>query len=109
AQKKGGQTHGFIYTNGKMWDLGTLGGNFSEALGINSKGQIVGDSITSDGSQHAFLFYDGVMTDLGKYGQDGIFQAGTGINENGQIVGYAQVAPGVTHAVVCTLTPGGVN
>jgi probable HAF family extracellular repeat protein len=76
-----------------------LGGDSSSASAIND---IVGDSTTSDGEQHAFLFVDGVMT--GKFGTDGIFNAGTGINDNGQVVGYAQVSVGVTHAVICTLT-----
>jgi probable HAF family extracellular repeat protein len=37
-----------------MQDLGTLGGNNSEAFGINDAGQIVGVSNISSGEFHAF-------------------------------------------------------
>lgn len=38
-----------------MIDLGTLGGFYSSANGINDVGQIVGGSNTADGTGHAFL------------------------------------------------------
>ena len=34
----------FLYSNGKMTDLGTLGGTQSWAYGINASGQVVGES-----------------------------------------------------------------
>jgi probable HAF family extracellular repeat protein len=37
-------------------ELGTLGGNFSEALAINDLGQIVGEAKTSTGEKHAVLW-----------------------------------------------------
>ncbi|HXK31377.1 MAG TPA: hypothetical protein VJZ94_01370 [Candidatus Paceibacterota bacterium] len=37
-------------------DLGTLGGDSSVAYGINDRGQVVGNSKTSNGSEHAFLY-----------------------------------------------------
>lgn len=50
-------------------DLGTLGGTFSIAYGINDKGQIDGFStIPGDGATHAFVVENGVMTDLGTLG-----------------------------------------
>ncbi len=39
-----------------MTDLGTLGGDYSRAYGINDNGLIVGDSYTSTGYSHAFLY-----------------------------------------------------
>ena len=50
--------------------LGTLGGNWSNASGINDAGQAAGYSHTAEGSQHAFITGpDGVeMRDLGTLG-----------------------------------------
>ena len=42
-----------------MTDLGTLHGGNSCAYGINSAGQVVGCSGTSDADGHAFLYSDG--------------------------------------------------
>jgi probable HAF family extracellular repeat protein len=47
-----------------LTDLGTLGGNYSSPFAINNLGQIVGDSLTADGSTLAFLWQNGVMVDL---------------------------------------------
>ena len=44
-----GETHAFLWQAGRMRDLGTLGGGFSDARGINDRGQIVGISETASG------------------------------------------------------------
>jgi probable HAF family extracellular repeat protein len=50
-------------------DLGTLGGSFGLAYGINNKGQVDGFSnLPGDSAQHAFVFVNGAMTDLGTLG-----------------------------------------
>ena len=50
-----------------MTDLGTLGGDPSNASGINDMGQVVGRFTTDNGDTHAFITGpNGVgMTDLG--------------------------------------------
>jgi probable HAF family extracellular repeat protein len=57
SQPSDGIVHGFLWQNGVMTDLGTLGGlsGYSRALGINDVGQIVGSSTAFDGLSHAFL------------------------------------------------------
>ena len=68
-------------------DLGTLGGNFSQAFGISPAGQVVGWSSTAEGDFHAFLWEKGIMTDLGAlFGGDGV---ATGINPAGHVVGHS--------------------
>src|SRR6266702_4671168 len=72
----------------KLIDLGTLGGNFSVAAGINNKGQVVGQSnvTTNDYDHfHAFLYSGGIMHDLGTLGST--YSQAYGINDNGQVVG----------------------
>lgn len=78
---RGGQAgHAFLNTGSSMSDLGTLGGSFSTALGINNLGTVVGTSTTSDGSHQAFR-YDGAISNLG---YSGLAYA---INDAGTIVG----------------------
>ena len=89
----------FLWQNGVMTDLGTLGGTWSSADGINDLGQIVGGSFLSEnlqGPSHAFLWQDGVMTDLGTLG--GPSSWASDINDLGQVVGFSDTASGILHA-----------
>jgi probable HAF family extracellular repeat protein len=83
-------------------DLGSLGGHFSEAYGINASGAVVGYSYLADNSTyHAFLWTAaGGMQDLGA--PTGTSSVATAINDRGQIVGYSQSAPinPVLHALL---------
>jgi probable HAF family extracellular repeat protein len=80
--------HAFLWSNGRMIDLGTLGGSTSEAMTINDRGQVVGRARLTDTPEvrHAFLWEKGAMTDLGTVAA---CPRGTakGINNRGQIVG----------------------
>jgi probable HAF family extracellular repeat protein len=76
----------FLWRDGRMRDLGTLGGHDSHAAGINDRGQVVGTADTSVPEEHAFLWENGRMRDLGTAG---IKSAAFGINNKGEVVGVS--------------------
>jgi len=89
--------HAFLYRNGVLSNLGTLGGSESSAYAINASGEIVGDSsATGSRPQRAFVYRNGTMIDLGTLG--GSASTAFGINDAGQIVGNFKTASGETHA-----------
>jgi len=89
-------------------DLGTLGGPFSEGLGVNNSGQVVGDSYTSTLDTHAFVSSgSGSLTDLGTLG--GTFSQAFGINASGTVVGAASLSDESTHAFVISSGGGMID
>jgi probable HAF family extracellular repeat protein len=96
----GGNTRAFLWSKGVLWDLGTLGGETSRALGIDSAGNVVGSAQFAPGSTgHAFLWSKGVMRDLGTLGLPSGASQANAINAAGQIVGVSSTAkPGHIHA-----------
>jgi probable HAF family extracellular repeat protein len=92
-----GQHDAFLYSGGKMMDLGALGALGSSANGINNSHQVVGSSEVPNGSGvHAFLWSNGKMTDLGTLG--GSQSIAYAINTSGQVVGYASPPNSSVHA-----------
>jgi probable HAF family extracellular repeat protein len=91
-----------------MADLGTLGGSYSYAYGINNNGQVVGLANTGSGAQYAFLYRGGIMTDLNSLiptNSGWTLSGARAINDSGQIVGSGTSPSGQTHAFMLTPIP----
>jgi probable HAF family extracellular repeat protein len=85
--------------DGRVTDLGTLGGGRSWAADINERGDIVGSAENASGITRAFLIAaGGTMIDLGTFG--GPESRANAINDRGEIVGAAQSSDGEWHAFV---------
>ena len=96
-----------LWKNGRITDLGTLGGAESVGFDLNKRDQVMGSAATTVADPysmfgwatqaHAFIWQDGVMHDLGTLG--GADSTGWFINDHGQIDGNsypdATVIPGL--------------
>ncbi len=103
-----GDFHAYLLSEGTSFDLGTLGGNESEALAVNRRGQVAGHSrIGGAVVKHAFLIPDpGRMVDLGSLGGAGTTSIAHDVNDEGAVVGLAETSTGRPHAFLWTAADG---
>jgi probable HAF family extracellular repeat protein len=92
------QLRAFLWENGVMRDLGSLGGNCVGASYINERSQIAGQSdttttpnpLTGVPTVDPFLWEQGTMRDLGTLGGAAGFAGG--LNNRGQVIGASSLA-----------------
>ena len=92
----------FFWEDGKMVDMGTLGGTVGNPLWLNKNGQVVGESnLKGDAVFHPFSWEKGMknLKDLGTLG--GNYGQANWINDAGDAVGWANTTnSAIDHAVL---------
>ncbi len=80
--------HAGIYVNGQRIDLGTLGGQYSNAYDINNRGQVIGTASDANRYRRGFIWENGVMRELT---HPKVQEIGpTSISDTGWIAGFAK-------------------
>jgi probable HAF family extracellular repeat protein len=82
----------FLWEDGRMKDLGNLGGTNAFLgpfiYGLNNRGEVAGVmALAGDRTGHAFLWNGKKLIDLETLG--GSFSGATGLNDSGEVIGYA--------------------
>jgi probable HAF family extracellular repeat protein len=76
----------FLWRNGRMVNLGTLGGHYGQANWLNDRGEVVGQSnLTGDATFNAFLWNGRRMIDLTPHAAR---STANWINDQGDVTGW---------------------
>lgn len=89
--------------------LGTLGGTFGEAHGLNNRGSAAGQSTLPGEALHAFFRHKGVIADLGTLGgPDSLVNvANHTVNDSDTVVGFSETStPDPNEEDFCVLPTG---
>jgi probable HAF family extracellular repeat protein len=101
-----GELRAYLWSKGEVNDLGTFGGAWSAARGINDNGDVAGSAALLDGTEHAFLYRRGTKQDLGVFGA--ARSEATAINNQGQIVINRTFDTNVDEVTVAAILSDGV-
>jgi probable HAF family extracellular repeat protein len=97
-----GESHAFFWERGAMFDIGTLpGGTSSDALAINSHGQVAAIS-SSPTETTLFLWQNGELVDTGIGWSPRSETSAQILNNRAEIVGQHTTASGEVHAALWT-------
>jgi probable HAF family extracellular repeat protein len=89
----------FLWKDGHMIDLGSLGGGSGSPSAVNNRSEVAGFSnLAGDTTSHPFLWRRGKLLDLGTLGGDN--GVANWIGDSGEVVGTADLKDGTHHAFV---------
>jgi probable HAF family extracellular repeat protein len=104
-QPQGFNYTAFLWHDGHLTDLGSLGGGVSYATAINDAGVVVGYSWGSKNAARAFRYQDGTMVALGIL-PDVVYSAqANAVAPDGTAVGVNELNDGTSRSVPCLWRP----
>jgi probable HAF family extracellular repeat protein len=101
-----GVSHGFLLVGNAETTLNAPGSVFTQALGLNNAGQVVGFFMDAAGNMHGFIYNIAMGTYQEVDDPNGVNTTIiNGINDKGQLVGFYVDANGNTDGFFASTTP----
>lgn len=92
----------YLYKDGTVVPLGTLGGSYSFAFALNNRDEVAGYSETATGAQKPFLYTQNKMVDILPTAG---FGHANGLNDSGVVVGVGEPGAFIYNGGTITLIP----
>jgi probable HAF family extracellular repeat protein len=92
--------HGFLLDQGEYSTIDPPGSVYTEAAGINPRGEIVGLYVLADGSTHGFHLYKSVLTTIDYPDPTALGTITATPSPNGEIVGWYDDADANSHGFI---------